>query len=112
MEDFYKTMKLNSLQNQNTELLKKRLTLLDIIFQKFWSIIPNPDSKIRTKGIKIYERTLADPVVTGCADTIIQSVNALEFEIIHNDADSKEVELAKTVLTNLFENDLCQKSCY
>lgn len=108
MEEFYKTMKLNSIKNQNTEHLKDRLNLLDKAFQQFWSIIPNPDQKIRTKGIKIYERTLADPVVTGCADTIIQSVNALEFEIIQNDADSKEVELAKIILTNLFENDLIE----
>jgi phage gp29-like protein len=94
-------------QNQADQAgLKKPLKTLDNLYNYLFSYVQNPDLKIRSKGIAVYDKTLADPVVQGCVDTIIQSIKALEYEIIANGQNKKEIDFINQVLMDLFEKGL------
>lgn len=86
--------------------LTKSIDTIDKYFNYFLSLIPNPDNKIRNEGIKVYDKTLADPVVQGSVDTIIQSVKAMEWEIIPNSGSSKEIDIVKEMIQWLFESNM------
>jgi phage gp29-like protein len=100
----YSFLKTNSLSTEQPNI-SKALDLIDYFFSRFLSVIPNPDTRLRNLGMSVYDKTLADPIVTGATETILQSVNALDFEIIINENPDNEIELMQSIIENLFEQD-------
>jgi phage gp29-like protein len=86
--------------------LTKELDVIDSVFSMFYNMIPNPDAKVLAQGIAVYDKTLADPIVTGSTNTIKTSIDGLEYRIIVEDKNKKVVDLYYEVLSNLFKKEL------
>lgn len=102
----YRTSALNKALSSPDSNIFKTIRTVDKLFALWMTIIPNPDNNIRREGIQIYEKTLADPIVTGCTDSLIEGLNAMEYEIVGNDNTPDEVKFLNEIIENLFEQDL------
>ncbi len=89
--------------------LKSKLKLLDQMYSRLYNIIPNPDNRIRSEGMAVYDKTIDDPVVGGSIDTIMESVKSLEYKIEPNGANAKEIDIIKEFLINLIDDNIFGK---
>jgi phage gp29-like protein len=94
---------------QDKQILTERLYTIEDFYTKILNVIHNPSKLIAENGYKLLDDTRADITVRSAVKKVFEGIEKLEWEIIKNDANQNEIDLAYTTIENLIKDNIIKQ---